>query len=343
MKKFLSILLAMAMIAAMAPIAFADYPSEASFSLNHGGVYIKDDDDDDYYTEEVDSLAPGETGYVFIANYERDDDYEFLREEPRSISVEEQDIYDTESDEDIKLISVDSKAEKKKIGDGKYGWFAKIKVKSIKMSSYPEDGYDVEELLLEYSWDGEDYLLPVDLTFIGYEEADDELEEDPKMFSYEKDDDIEIDLPDSEGTFTGVAKKDFDIIASMDTKVNNSVLNKYPNADIRFFNGNGAKFPVSKGRLTIYADSDEYCYEVNSNGDYIDLSDTYSSKDKGFVITTTTLGKYIVSDAALRGAVSSGSTAAPAPSAPSTAPSTNTTYPVTSPIISNPNTGVWEG
>ena len=224
-----------------------------------------------------------------------------------------------------------------------YGWFAKIKVKSVKMSSYPEDGYDVEYLLLEYSWDGDDETVEVELDFIGYEEADDELEEDPKMFTYEKDDDVDIELPDSEGTFTGVAKKDFDIIASMDTKVNNSVLNKYPNAYIRFFNGNGAKFPVSKGKLTIYADSDEYCYEVNSNGDYIDLSDTYSSKDKGFVITTTTLGKYIVSDAALRGAVSSGSTAAPAPSAPSTAPSTNTTYPVTSPIISNPNTGVWEG
>ena len=339
MKKFLSILLAMAMIAAMAPIAFADYPSEASCSLNHGGVYIKDDDDDDYYTEEVDSLAPGETGYVFIANYERDDDYEFLREEPRSISVEEQDIYDTESDEDIKLISVDSKAEKKKIDDGEYGWFAKIKVKSIKMSSYPEDGYDVEELLLEYSWDGDEYLLPVELTFIGYEEADDELEEDPKMFSYEKDDDIEIDLPDSEGTFTGVAKKDFDIIASMDTKVNNSVLNKYPNADIRFFNGNGAKFPVSKGKLTIYADSDEYCYEVNSNGDYVDLTDCYSSSAKGFVISTTDLGKYVVSDTPLRGSVSAAapSTPAPTPSAPTT------TYPVTSPIISNPNTGVWEG
>ena len=341
MKNFLAILLAMTMIASVAPVAFADYPSAASCDLVHGAVYVQDEDDDDYYTERRDYLSPGETGYVFIANYERDENNEFLREEPRSISIEEQEIYDNESDDDVKLISVASKGEKKKIGDGDYGWFAKIKVKSVSTSSYPEDGFDVTELLLEYSWDGDDYELPVDLSFIGYEDADEELDEDPRMFTYEKDDDVDITLPDDEGTFTGVAKKDFDIVASMDTKVNNSILNKYPNADIRFFNGNGAKFPISKGRLTIYADSDEYCYEVNSNGDYVDLSDTYSSKDKGFVITTTTLGKYIVSDVALRGAVSAVTPSEPAPAPTPSAPTT--TYPVTSPIISNPNTGVWEG
>lgn len=332
MKKFLASLLALAMIAAMAPVAFAA-------SLDIGGVYIKDDDDDDYYTEKVSSLAPGDTGYVFLGDYDRKDDK--YSEEPRSISVEEEDIYDSESGDDVKMISVSSKGEKKKIDDGEYGWFAKIKVKSIKMSSYPEDGYDVDNLVLEYSWEGDDETVDVELDFIGYEEADDELEEDPKMFIYEKDDDIDIDLPDGDGTFTGVARKDFEIVAAMDTKVNNSLLNKYPNADIRFYNGNGAKFPITKGKLTIYGDSDEYCYEVNSNGDYVDLTDCYSSSAKGFVISTTDLGKYVVSDTPLRGSVSAAAPSTPAPAPTPSAPTT--TYPVTSPIISNPNTGVWEG
>jgi len=348
MKNFLAILLALAMIASVAPVAFAAETPTGAYEqpgFTTGNVYVQDEDDD---FEEKASLAPGETGYVYIAAYERNNStYEFLEEEPKSISVEEQVIYedgdrdDGDEEDEVKLISVEKKAERKKIDDGEYGWFAKIKVKSVKMSSYPEYGYDVDDLVLEYSWDGENCEITVALDSICYEDADEELGEDPKLFSYEKEDDVDITLPDDDGTFTGVARKDFDIVASMDTKVSNSLINKYPNADFRFYNGNGAKFPITKGKLTINGDSNEYCYEV-VNGEYVDLTDTYDSKEKGFVISTTTLGKYVVSDMPLSGAVSSGSTATPAPVEPAPSAPT-TTYPVTSPIISNPNTGVWEG
>ena len=48
MKKFLAAILALAMMMAMAPVAFADDWSH----MTVGKVYIKDDDDD-YYTDDV--------------------------------------------------------------------------------------------------------------------------------------------------------------------------------------------------------------------------------------------------------------------------------------------------
>ena len=313
MKKFLTAIFAIALIVAMASVSFA---------LTEGGVYIKEEDED-YYDTQIDTLAPGETAYVYIGEYDRDD--EDTTEKPTSISIEEHDVTEVDSGDEVKkMITVDKKAEKKKVANGEYGWFAKIKAKAISLSNYPEDGYDVMELVIEFDWDGDkDGISPltVDLDHIGYEEAEDEFEDDPKLFEFEKDDDVEIDLPDEAGVFEGVARKDFEIVAGMDTDVNNSLLNKYPNADIQFFNGNGANFPVTKGRLTIYADDDYYCYEVDSSGKLIDRTSTFSSSEKGFYISTTKIGKYIISDTKLASKSSSSSVS----STGSTTSSTTTT------------------
>ncbi|MBP0981085.1 MAG: hypothetical protein J5968_02675 [Oscillospiraceae bacterium] len=51
MKKLLSALIVLAMIAMLTAVSFAA-------SLTEGAIYIKEDDDDDYYTDLVDTLAP---------------------------------------------------------------------------------------------------------------------------------------------------------------------------------------------------------------------------------------------------------------------------------------------
>jgi len=325
MKKFLAAILALAMMMAMAPVAFADDWSH----MTVGKVYIKDDDDD-YYTDDVPILAPGETGYIYLGKYDRD--VEETTEKPTSISIEELEVVNNDDGEEVKkMITVDKKGEKKKIANGVYGWFAKIKVKSVSLSNYPEDGYDILDFTIEFDWEyggGTIDVLAEGFDEIGYEEADDELEEDAKLFKFDKDDDVEIDLPDEGGVFEGVARKDFEIVAAMDTEPSSSLLNKYPNADIQFFNGNGANFPVTKGRLTIYADDDYYCYEVDGSK-LIDRTSTYSSSEKGFYISTTKLGKYIISDTKLSGSSVSSSGSSTGTTTSSTTQSTvNTTAPV---------------
>ncbi len=334
MKKLFSALMACALIVSMAPAALA---------LSLGDMVVKDDDD--YYTESAEPIAPGSTFWVYL-----DDAYDgngSKLKEPKNIKIEEVEVIDSDTGKEVKLLSVDSKPDFYRYGsDSKHrAYYARVTVKSVSASSYPKDGYDVANFEITFTnsdgnADTTGNLAPFS---IEYEEADDEFEDDPKMFSFDKDDDIEIDLPYSSGTFTGIARKDFDIIAAMDTKVDSSLLNKYPNADMEFFNGNGANFPVTSGKLTFYADSGDYLYEV-SGSTLTDRSNTYSSSKNAFVVNTTTIGKYILSDTKLSGASAGGSTSSTTSSSTPASSSQGeyigtTPPPSTTPPVTNPNTG----
>lgn len=328
MKKLFCVVLTLAMIAAAAPVAFA------ATDYTEGDVYLKDDD---YYTDRVTSVAPGSSCYVYLCDYE-----DGKTTGPKSVSIDDMEVLDSDTGKTVKLISVEKSASRLKVSSDKRAWFVKLTVKSVSSSSYPDDGYDIDSLTLKYTYDGDKYEdVPVNLDSIEYDEADDEFEEDEKMFSFEKDDDVDIDLPDNAGTFTGTARKDFDVVAAMDTDVDNSLLNKYPNADIRFFNGNGATFPVTSGKMTIYADSGDYLYEV-SGSTLTDRSSTWVSSKNAFVITTTKIGKYIVSDTKLSAKASTDSTGSD--SSTSSASSQSSEYigstPLPSnPVVTNPQTG----
>ena len=329
MKKLFSAVLACAMILSIAPVAIA---ASKTGDSRAGTVYLKDDD---YYSDDAGgTLAPGSSGWVFLEKYETG-----IGTGPKSISIDDVEVTDSDTGKTVKLLSVEKTASRLKVDSDERAWFAKLTVKSVSASSYPDDGYDVDDLVLEYTYDGDKYSVDVDLSTIEYDEADDEFEEDEKMFSYEKDDDVDIDLPDSAGTFSGTARKDFDIVAAMNTDVDNSLLNKYPNADLRFFNGNGATFPVTSGKLTIYADSGDYLYEV-SGSTLTDRSSTWSSSKNAFVLSTTTIGKYIVSDTKLSAKAPSGSTAGGSSSSSSSSSEYIGSTPLPStPAITNPQTG----
>lgn len=331
MKKLFSAVLAVAMIVAAAPVALAD-----KTGYTEGDVYLKDDD---YYTDHVSSLAPGSSGYVFLCDYEDGE-----TKGPKSISIDEVEVVDSDTTKTVKLLSVEKSASRLKVDSDNRGWFVKLSVKSVGSSSYPEDGFDVEELVLEYTYKDSEETVAVNLSNIIYDEADAELEDDEKMFTYDKDDDVDIELPDNAGNFTGTTRKDFDVVAAMDTDVDNSLLNKYPNADIRFFNGNGANFPVSNGKMTINADSGDYLYEV-SGSTLTDRSSTWVSSKNAFVINTTKIGKYIVSDTKLSAKASTDSTTSTTPAANNTTSSSNTSEYIGStplpsnPAVTNPQTG----
>lgn len=331
MKKLFSAVLAVAMIVAAAPVALAD-----KTGYKEGDVYLKDDD---YYTDHVLSLAPGSSGYVFLCDYETGE-----TKGPKSISIDKVDVTDSDTGKTVKLISVEKSASRLKVDRYNRGWFVKISVKSVGSSSYPDDGFDVEKLVLEYTYKDTKETVSVNLDSIQYDEADAEFEDDEKMFTYDKDDDVDIELPGNAGNFTGTARKDFDVVAAMNTDVDNSLLNKYPNADIRFFNGNGANFPVSNGKLTINADSGDYLYEV-SGSTLTDRSSTWVSSKNAFVINTTKIGKYIVSDTKLSAKASTDSTTSTTPAANNTTSSSNTNEYIGStplpsnPAVTNPQTG----
>lgn len=335
MKKLFSAVLAIAMVLSIAPVALAA-------TLSEGHVYLKDDD---YYDDDQNgTVAPGTTCYVYLRDYDKDAED---NNEPKKIKIDDVEVTDSDTGKTVKLLSVQRSASRLKISSDDRAWFAKVTVKSVSSSSYPDDGYDVDEFSLEYTFDGKEETLEVDLSNIEYEESDGELEEDEKLFKYDKEDDIDIDLPDDAGRFTGTARKDFEVIASMNTDVSNAMLNKYPNADIRFFNGNGATFPVTSGKMYIEADSDDYLYEVSSKNTLTDRSSTWKSSENAFVINTTKIGKYIVSDTKLSD--SRKSTEPPAssvPAASSVAPSASSqsdyigSTPITNPVaLYNPSTG----
>ncbi|WMJ83420.1 hypothetical protein ACS3UN_10130 [Oscillospiraceae bacterium LTW-04] len=328
MKKLFCTVLALAMIVAAAPVALAKNVTD----YDEGDVYIKDDD---YYDDGPQStIAPGSSGYVYLCPYE-----DGKTTGPKSVRIDDMEVLDSDNGKPVKLISVDRSASRLKVNSDERAWFVKISVKSVSSSSYPDDGFDIDTLTLEYTYDGDKYEdVQVNLDSIEYDEADDEFEEDEKMFTYEKDDDVDIDLPDSAGIFTGTARKDFDVVAAMDTDVDNSLLNKYPSADIRFFNGNGATFPVTGGKMTIYADSGDYLYEVSGNK-LTDRSSTWVSSKNAFVISTTKIGKYIVSDTKLSAKSDSNSTGSSSSSSSKSSEYIGSTPLPSNPVVTNPQTG----
>lgn len=328
MKKLLSAVLACAMIISIASVAMAATQTGDSRA---GTVYLKDDE---YYDDDSGgTLAPGSSGWVFLEPYDSK-----ITTGPKSISIDDVEVIDSDTGKTVKMLSVEKTASRLKVDSSERAWFAKLTVKGVSASSYPDDGYDVDNLVLKYSYDGDKYSVDVKLSTIAYDEADDEFEEDEKRFSYDKDDDVDIDLPDNGGSFTGTARKDFDVVAAMNTKVDNSLLNKYPNADIRFFNGNGANFPVSSGKLTFNADSGDYLYEVSGNT-LTDRSNTWSSSKKAFVVNTTVIGKYIVSDTKLAAKTSTGTSSSSTPASSSQSEYIGSTPLPSNPAVTNPQTG----
>ena len=129
------------------------------------------------------------------------------------------------------------------------------------------------------------------------------------------------------GTFTAEFDNDEgDHIAKFVTKVvdqsalylgfneteNIALMKKFPDANMRFINWTRPKFEL-KGKLSIYMESDEYIYGINTDDTLYRLGGTWDSDNDAYVISTDTLGSYVISDTQLVKTGSSGGTTTTTP------------------------------
>lgn len=86
------------------------------------------------------------------------------------------------------------------------------------------------------------------------------------------------------------------IVLGLNTEFNEDVADTYPNANLDFYNGNYATFNRS-GTLYIENDDDDlYVYSLSSSDVLSKVNCKYDSYENAYVITTRTLGVYIISD-----------------------------------------------
>lgn len=104
------------------------------------------------------------------------------------------------------------------------------------------------------------------------------------------------------------------------SEVFNSALDKkYPDADLRILNWTARPTFDRQGTLSIYMDPDEYIYGINDDNTLYRLGGSYDSDKKAYVISTKTLGNYVISDVQLS-AGGSGSSGSAQVTSPSSAP-----------------------
>ncbi len=153
----------------------------------------------------------------------------------------------------------------------------------------------------EYRFDYEDVFLDVSFE-VGYNAPEDAnvIPIIPALFIPEEDfdeyDDETFDFEaDSYSYFVVNTNNQKKIVLGMDTDYDDDIADQYPNANLDFFNGNGAAFNRI-GYLYLYADRDNYVYEVQDDDTLKKVNASYDSYDDTFVIRTRTLGRYVISD-----------------------------------------------
>lgn len=137
------------------------------------------------------------------------------------------------------------------------------------------------------------------------------------------DEEFEISFADwGSATFTVNTIGQADLVLKADAKYNTTVGALYPEANLDFFNGNGATFNKT-GEMFIPADAGSFIYELK-NGVLVAINGaSYDEYDEGFYFKTRTIGTYVISDVKL--ALAGGDVVAPvAPEAP---------------VVVNPGTG----
>ncbi len=287
MKRTLSALLGAAMILSMSPLTFS---ASASSSLSPGDIVERGDE---YYDDVVSSLTPGKTYYIAIAPYDRDVDLD-LRSSAKN-------HLEAESISDNRNLSLGGSLSisRRKVSSDEYWYFAKLDVRDVSATSYPEDGYDLTGYIDAGGDVGE---IEVSAT-IEYEEGGGYLEETPRFYIYDDEEDIELTLPDGNGMLVinsrNVKSK---YLLAMDTDYNSAIAEKFPDANLDFYNGNGTSFKRTC-KMYIEADSDEFLYEYR-DGKLIDHTKSYDDSEGAFVFNVDRLGTYILSDKKLSGSVS---------------------------------------
>lgn len=314
MKRLLSALLGAAMVLS-ASVSLLAVSASAASSLSQGDIVEKGDD---YYDDVVTTLTPGKTYYIAIAPYDREVDLD-LRSSARS----HLEAIGVSNDRKMSLGNSLS-ISRRKVSGSEYWYFATLNLKEISAGSYSEDGYDLSGYI---DVGGDIGDIDVNAS-IEYEEGGGYLEETPRYFIFDDEEDIELDLPDDNGVLVinsrGVKSR---YLLAMNTDYNSAIGERFPNANLNFYNGNGAAFKRTC-KLILDAESNEFLYEY-SDGQLIDRTSSYHKSENAFVLNIQKLGTYIISDRKLSGAVSGNSSSSSQTSNNNTNTNTNTNNTVT--------------
>lgn len=265
-----------------------------SLAVTSGGLYLPDEDSR-YVTDQVSEMSPGKTYYLAIeeAPSSSSSSKPASKASARELEITRND----ENGKKVSLIPSSLNIVRRRTGTSSsdWWWFVEVKPKAVGISEYPEDGYFVDGYITAGSYE---LTLP---GTIAYPEGSGVIERDPQYFIYDDSDEEELYLPDDDSTVTidskGVKSK---LLLAMNTDYNDSIASKYPNANIDFFNGNGASFKKT-ATMRIVGNSGDYLYEYK-DGQLSDLTRYWDKSEDAFIFKTRTLGSYLRSDRKLTGA-----------------------------------------
>ncbi len=214
---------------------------------------------------------------------------------------------------------------KKDAGSGKYRYYLALGIKYNSTKSEHEIEGTIS--LVKSGSDGFDLDMDVYLT-VGKPEVDAydgmTLTDKDVIYTFYSGDDYTIYLGDSDVGYFEAEGSSQTIVLRCDTDYDEDITKQYPNANLDFVNGNGASFSRT-GEMVIYAEKGDYLYSVDSDGALTKVTAKYDSGEDGFVFSTKTLGRYVISDTLLNvsSTSSSSSTASSSQSSSVTSSSAN--------------------
>jgi|GEM_PF-4242749 len=319
MKRILSLVLALALslslMALSVSAAAGTVSSPGDLFEDNGGVLgeaigVNDD------------VAPGQTIYVALAKYDAND--KGTRVKKVALTAERN------SDKTVFANSKDVEVVRLREGSGDRWTFAVLKVKTISASTYSDDGpFSYEGELTVRFEDGTTSAIAVSIDRVAYEEVEGgfgTLSSTPKLFKYEKGDEIDLDSESGYLTIEGEASGSAEVIASVSTETIDAIEDKYgEKATLTYYTCDGSFKRIKNAKVCIDAE-DTYKYLYTYSGNKLtEVSKAYNSSDDEFVMSFGssgfTLGTYVLSDKKLSGAAASSS------SEPASTPSEATSTP----------------
>lgn len=317
MKRTLAFIFACSMLFTLSAGVFAatdvNYPVTEIYDVG----YLLDEDDAyvDFNEKRGDSVPYGETIYypLLSDNTDSASGYVGVYESAATKNIKIKTDWDGGSSYIDKL----SVVKKRFIGSpgsnidlsaSKYCYFLAIKTKSRSSTTTAKnDVYGTVKLRKsgDYGFDYDDMQVEVDFE-VGYNAPEDSnvIPITPALFvpgeDFDEYDDETFDFEaDSYSYFMVNTNNQKKIVLGMNTDYDDDISDRYPNANLDFFNGNGATFN-KLGYLHLYADSNSYVYEVEDDNTLKKINASYDSYDDVFVIRTRTLGRYVISDMKLK-------------------------------------------
>ncbi|MFV0497865.1 MAG: hypothetical protein ACK5L0_06855 [Candidatus Fimivivens sp.] len=314
MKRTLAFIFACSLMFTFSAGVLAATDIESPIDEIYDGGYLLDEDESYVdFNEELDNSVPyGESIYYPLLSA-LDSGYVGVHESAATRGIKIRTDWDGGSSYIDKL----SVVKKRFIGNpgdnidlsaSKYCYFLAIRIKTRSSTTTAKnDVYGTVKLRKsgDYGFDYDDMQVDVDFE-VGYTAPEDAnvIPITPALFipgeDFDEYDDETFDFEaDSYSYFVLNTNNQRKIVLGMDTDYDDDIADKYPNANLDFFNGNGATFN-KVGYLYLSADRNSYVYQVKDDNTLKKLNASYDSYDDAFVIRTRTLERYVISDMKLK-------------------------------------------